>query len=305
MRHTSSFRRISAILVLVVALGGGSALSACGGGDAPDPSSSPSADAAARAATTPASKSSDIASSDDRPSSRHGSAGDPAASVGALPATRGTYVALADCTGSFRTAASEYLPEYRAFAQHVATARGVLRFGCLGGDALTTLRLETRDFSDAGRIAAQVTKDELRDRLAGAAALGTAARLRSLLAANAPTNGSDVYGALEHVAAEREVAVVLLLSDALHATRDGLMLSRASDRQVDAFARRTTSRMKHLRGVTVLALGVGRGAADNGLARKAERLLRTVVEQAGGRLGVGDSVAAAYSSIGEAPRATT
>lgn len=223
------------------------------------------------------------------------------ASGGGATAAQGPpklWVALMDCSASFRGFAHEYLDDFRALAQQAASAQVLLSYGCVAGRALNGAAPKTIDFSPGGALAQAGGNATMRRELGLARASGAAADMAKLLHGH-NYGGSDQLAAIERASGNRQLARIVMWSDFI--VHDGAfsLTPATSDAQIRRVAAQWIPRMGHgLRGVTVLAIGAGRGASGDEIARRAELLMRSVVQGAGGRIGTGDSFATASANVG-------
>jgi hypothetical protein len=207
------------------------------------------------------------------------------------------WIALVDCSASFRGYARDYLDDFRAYALEAERAQALFSYGCVAGRALNEAPPRTIDFSPAGDVArAAGGDDDARRQLGEARAVGAGATMERLLR-RAHYGGSDQLAALERASENRRLARLVMWSDFV--VNDGdFKLKDASQQEIRAVAKRWTGRVHDLAGVTVLAIGAGRGARDDQLARNAEELMRLVVHGVHGRFGAGDSIPAAEANAG-------
>lgn len=225
-----------------------------------------------------------------------GCGGSGGATAAPAPGAAPMWIGVVDCSESFRGNARDYLDDFRAYAREAAREEVVLSYGCVAGRALTGPPPVTLDFSAQGDIARAAEDEDERKQLAESSAIGAGARLERLLHGPHP-GGSDQLAALERASGNRRLARLAIWSDFL--VNDGeFNLKSASQPEIRTEARRWIGRVHDLGGVTVLAIGAGRGAPDDQLARNAELLMRLVVHGVHGRFGAGDSVAAAEANAG-------
>lgn len=189
-------------------------------------------------------------------------------------------VEYGDCSRSFDTLSKQYLPEMVRFAQFAAARKQILRYGCVDGAPLRSLRFDEIDFSAKPP---QISNDQLLERYNQARALGLRKKLVALLRTPPKYPGSGQLEALELAAREPRLHTVAFWTDAIsNAAEDG-NIATATDAQLRQIIKRWVPRMKGgLQGATVYFLAVGRGSNSTATVRNAEKLFGGVVEGAGG-----------------------
>lgn len=197
--------------------------------------------------------------------------------------TNQSAVVYGDCSG-FRTVSTDYLPEMITFAEAIAQAQMTLRYACVDGAPLRTVRFEEADFAEVPeQIEANVG---LVDRFNRARALGLRDKFAAMLQQQPQVSGSGQLEALELAAREPDLVALAFWTDAIsNAVEDVDNLQEATEENIQTVIKRWVPRMENgLNGATVYFIGVGRDTASSAALRNAEKLFRGVVEGAGGTL---------------------
>ena len=190
-------------------------------------------------------------------------------------------IVYGDCS-SFRRYTRAFVPDMLTIAQDSALHRHRLLAGCFDGAPLRTMQFKTDiDFGDLPK--------ELRNnatlarRFNVARALGLKKTFEVMADTPTRVRGSGQLEALELASELQGVGRVWMFTDGIVNEVDGLHLTTATEKDIQRTIRRWVPRMGNgLRNVHLAFVGVGLGTGSTANVRKARRLLRGIVDGAGG-----------------------
>jgi hypothetical protein len=188
---------------------------------------------------------------------------------------------MPDCSASFRQASERLVPEMVAVAQNSASQKRILWAGCFAGAPLRTLIWNPK--VDFGELPSAVSNSaQLAERLNEARALGLKRKLEAMVRhtpLRAP--GSGQLEALEVASQTADVGRVIMYTDAEINEPQGVSLSKATPAEIRQAIQLWAPRMKGLRGVQLMLVGVGYGAHNSTSVRNAEMLFRGLAKRVG------------------------
>ena len=188
---------------------------------------------------------------------------------------------FADCSGSYRQASESFVPTMVEIAQNTAQARRILWAGCFDGAPMRMLVWNPQ--VDFGEIPSTLSGNPgLTNRFNQARALGLRGPLDTTIRTT-PTRvpGSGQLEALELASLTSGVGRVYLFSDAEIHEAGVPSMNTATPAQIAQTVKLWVPRLRGLKGVQLLLIGVGRGVHNAAAVRNAELLFRTIANDVG------------------------
>lgn len=188
---------------------------------------------------------------------------------------------VSDCSSSFLRFADRFVPDMTTVAlQSSAKNKRVLYTGCFDGSPKRSLTLKPTDF---GNVPAGLLGNEQVEKFNAARALGMRRYFRSMSHERSRFPGSGQLETLEVLSKVPNLTNAWMFSDLYIHQADGIDLATATEADVQRVINRWIPRMgSGLRHVRVVVVGVGLGGPSAVQARRAEQVMRGVVEGAGG-----------------------
>ncbi|MCA1706099.1 MAG: hypothetical protein LC808_23700 [Actinobacteria bacterium] len=189
---------------------------------------------------------------------------------------------VGDCSDSYRSQMMAFVPEMVSIAVDAAEKRHRFLAACFDGAPLRALAWNPRvNFGEAK----PGLNETLMEKVNNARALGLREPLEHMIETTPErVKGSGQLELLELLSQTDGLGRAYVFTDGIVNQVDGLDLSAASQEDIERVVRRWVPRMGDgLRNVAVVFVGVGRGSNRTAKVRKAEVLLRGIVEGAGGK----------------------
>jgi hypothetical protein len=209
-----------------------------------------------------------------------GASGSASVTAGATE-SRPLDVVLPDCSHSFRRQSKQLVPEMIKVALDSAEQRRMLWAGCFAGAPLRNLVWDPK--IDFGELPDSVARNSrLADRFNQARALGLRKEFKKIIydtPRKAP--GSGQLEALELASQTPGVGRVVMFTDALVLEPEGIVLRTATKPEVEEAIARWAPRMRGLKGVELVFVGVGLGSLSAKSVRNAKTLFHGLAEEVG------------------------
>lgn len=201
--------------------------------------------------------------------------------------TRPLDLVMTDCSGSFKDGLAGFTGTLKAVTVDSATRGRRLWHGCFDGSPLRTLGWDPKvDFGDMPDSVEASGKVETR--FTEARALGTVKKIeRAIASTEVRVAGSGQLEALEVAAKTSDTGRVFMLTDLITFEVDGLILRKASDKEIRQTVSTWLPRLGDgLQGVQVFIVGYGLNAGSSRAARNAVDLFTDLITRAGGKVSI-------------------
>ncbi len=198
------------------------------------------------------------------------------------PAQGSVDAVVGDCSDSYRSQMMAFVPGMVSIAVDAAEKKHRFLAACFDGAPLRALAWNPRvNFGEAK----PGINENLMEKVNNARALGLRGPLERMVETTPErVKGSGQLELLELLSQTDGLGRAYVFTDGIVNQVDGLDLNAASQQDIDRAVRRWVPRMGDgLQNVAVVFVGVGRGSNRTAKVRKAEVLLRGIVESAGGR----------------------
>lgn len=204
-------------------------------------------------------------------------------------ATSTLTVEVGDCSRSFQRYLAGFIPDMVAVAHEVGD-QGKLAYFCADGSPIRTADVQVVDFSDLPPAAR--ADNELAGRLNAARATGLERKFTDMAATRPKVAGSGLLEALEASCLPNVTGIYFFTDAMVNAREDGVDLAHLSRRSLKRVSRTWAPRLAACRGADLTMVGVGKGAPNTKLVRKARTLFLALAKATGMQLTWTQSLAA-------------